>query len=287
MTELIDRARREVVCGRVSVIVPTRNSARTVKRCLESVRGQTFPDIELIVVDNASTDGTVDIAGGLADTVCGLGRERSEQRNIGAALATGEHLLFLDSDQVLEPTVVADAVDVFERDGRVGLLVIPELERGSGFYVRCRALEKRLYLGDAAAEAARVYRATAFSDAGGFDEALTGPEDYDLADRVLAQGWRRARVDAIVWHEEEAIRFSDSFRKKRYYGRALPRYYATRPALARARTTRVSLLKHGGLLLQQPREGLGLVALKCLDALGLALGAASAWWSAWRAPSRS
>ena len=67
----------------VSVVVPTRNNARTIRPCLQSVRDQTYPHVELIVVDNDSTDETFDVATELADVALTGGPERSAQRNLG------------------------------------------------------------------------------------------------------------------------------------------------------------------------------------------------------------
>ena len=125
---------------RVSLIVPTRNSARTLAACLESCRNQTHPDVEVIVVDNSSTDGTIEIAQALADRTFDQKPERSAQRNRGAAESTGEIVVFIDSDMVLEPTVVADAVAVFERRPEVGAVIIPERSFGEGFFASCRVL---------------------------------------------------------------------------------------------------------------------------------------------------
>ena len=116
---------------RVSLIVPTRNSARTLAACLESCNNQTHEDVEVIVVDNSSTDGTVEIAHELADLVLDQKPERSAQRNRGAAESTGDIVVFIDSDMVLEPTVVADFVEVFERRPEVGAVIIPESTEGS------------------------------------------------------------------------------------------------------------------------------------------------------------
>ena len=81
----------------VSVVVPTRNNERTIESCLASVREQTHPAIELIVVDNGSDDATWAIAERFAHRVVAGGPERSAQRNLGIALATGPWLLWLDS----------------------------------------------------------------------------------------------------------------------------------------------------------------------------------------------
>src|ERR1051325_3857701 len=94
----------------VSVIVPTRNSAQTLEACLASVRRQSHPSIELVVVDRMSTDQTLAIAARFADIVENYGVERSSQRNRGAELAHGEYLLFIDSDMILTDEVVTSCI---------------------------------------------------------------------------------------------------------------------------------------------------------------------------------
>ena len=101
-----DRASAPVV----SVVVPTRNNRRTIEACLQSVRAQTYSAIELITVDNSSTDGTDEISRRIADVATTAGPERSAQRNLGFELARGEWVLWLDSDMVLPPTAVAVAM---------------------------------------------------------------------------------------------------------------------------------------------------------------------------------
>src|ERR1700694_2047383 len=109
----------------VSAIVTTRNSAATLEACLSSIRKQTHPEVELIVVDNGSTDATVEIASRYADSVVQVGPERSAQRNHGARLATGAQLLFIDSDMELAPDVVADCLATLESTG-MPAVIIPE-----------------------------------------------------------------------------------------------------------------------------------------------------------------
>ena len=71
----------------VSVIIPTRDSDRTLESCLSSIRAQSYAPIEIIVVDNHSTDRTLRIAISHCDVVETFGPERSAQRNRGANLA--------------------------------------------------------------------------------------------------------------------------------------------------------------------------------------------------------
>ncbi|HUV83592.1 MAG TPA: glycosyltransferase family A protein [archaeon] len=67
--------------GLVSVIVPTRNSASTIEMCLRSIKKQTYLDIEIIVVDNYSEDGTTEIAKEYGTMVFNKGSERCAQVN--------------------------------------------------------------------------------------------------------------------------------------------------------------------------------------------------------------
>src|SRR5438067_8925335 len=95
----------------VSVIVPTRNSARFLPACLDSVTRQSYRRIEIIVVDNHSTDGTDQIARLYTSKVFECGPERSAQTNFGARQAKGEYLYKVDSDFVLDSNVVQSCVE--------------------------------------------------------------------------------------------------------------------------------------------------------------------------------
>ena len=198
----------------VSVIVTTRNSGQTLEPCLRSIRAQTHAATELVVVDNHSSDDTLEIANRYSDTVAAIGPERSAQRNHGALLATGDLLLFIDADMVLDPHVVAEGSRLLT-DG-VPAVIIPEETVGEGFWTACRALERGCYNGDDTIEAARFYTRAAFADAGGFDAQLNGGEDWDLSRRV-ARGRRLPRTRAIIHHDEGRTRLRTVYRKRRYY----------------------------------------------------------------------
>jgi len=261
---------------RVTIVVPTRNAARTLERCLASIRTQSYSDAELVVVDNSSADATPEIAARYADHYAVRGPERSAQENYGWRAGTGAIVGFIDADMVLEPEVVREAVSAFDGDPGLGALVIPELAFGDGFFARCRALEKRARLGDAGVEAARLFRRSVLEQVGGYDEALTAFEDWDLADRVTAAGYRIGRVSSLVWHDEGRLQLRGAYRKWRYYGRWLPAYRA-RPS-ARSR----SLSRFLGSVLEEgpPRYVAGLIVLKAVEAAGMIVGAAEGRWSA-------
>ena len=96
----------------VSFVVPTCNSARTIAACVLSLRTQTYPDVEIVVVDNESTDDTAERAPSAgADRVITAGPERCAQRNRGARDSPGEIVVFIDSDMVMEPALAAQIVE--------------------------------------------------------------------------------------------------------------------------------------------------------------------------------
>src|SRR5256885_5349262 len=94
----------------ISVIIPTKNSEQTLRECLSSVRAQTYRNFEIIVVDNFSSDSTVALAKQYADLVLQGGPERSSQVKLGVANSKGDFVYKIDSDFVLEPTVLEKAV---------------------------------------------------------------------------------------------------------------------------------------------------------------------------------
>jgi glycosyltransferase involved in cell wall biosynthesis len=256
---------------RVSVVVPTRNSERTIERCLRSVRHQSAAVVELVVVDNDSGDGTAAIAAAIADVVVRAGPERSAQRNLGASVASGDTLLFVDADMVLETGVCAE-VAALVADGAAAV-VVPERSFGDGFWARCKALEKQVVLGDPAVEAARGFTRAAFESVGGYDESLTACEDWDLADRLTAAtGAVPTRTGACIWHDEGRLGLTDTFDKKRYYGRWVHDWAGRPPAHRRRRAVGAAARR----MAPHPITAAGLVVMKSVEATGFALGARSA-----------
>ena len=256
---------------KVSFVVPTKDSARTLESCLASLRGQTHDDMETIVVDNASSDATPDIARRLADRFEVRGPERSAQRNHGTACSTGDVVIFVDSDMVLEPHLAAATVAAFTASPDIGALVIPERSFGDGFLTRCRVLEKDLYVGDDRVEAPRAFRRPVIEALGGWAETLVAAEDWDLADRTVEAGVGIGRVDAWIWHDEGRLRLRTTFRKKRYYGRWIDLYLSTRSGGGR-KFARTALLSQPGRLARHPLLTAGLFVLKATEATGLVLG---------------
>ena len=256
----------------VSFVVPTKNAGRTLRACLESLRDQDHGATEIVVVDNGSSDDTVEIARSLADIVVLQGPERSAQRNAGARRARGDVLVFVDADMVLEPGIARECADTLQRDRSLGALVLPELSFGTGFLARCRGLEKELYLGDDRVEAARAFRREAFEGAHGYDEEMNAFEDWDLPDRVRAGGWRIGRVASRIWHDDGTISMIRQFRKKRYYGEQSGRYLARHHTPRRRHLSRSRLLARPTKFVRRPHLTLGLAALKAAEFSGLAVG---------------
>ncbi|MDE6320030.1 MAG: glycosyltransferase, partial [Lachnospiraceae bacterium] len=96
---------------KISVIVPVYNSIDCLEKCVHSLCAQTYVDLEILLIDDGSTDGTAELMEELAKTDSRIRVRHKENggassaRNAGIALATGEYLAFADSDDYLEPYV--------------------------------------------------------------------------------------------------------------------------------------------------------------------------------------
>src|SRR5271168_4329980 len=209
----------------VSVTLVTYNSGRFIKRCLESVLEQKYPNLEVIVVDNASTDGTVDLLEQFEDRC----RIHYNDENIGFAaaqnqaigLAGGEWVLTLNPDVLLLENFIQALVDTGQFDPRVGSVcgklltirasfdlpdkplvdstgiyftpMLRHLDRGSQEVDNGHYLQHEYVFG--ATAAAALYRRGMIEDVAIGDEFFDPDffvyrEDADVAWRAQLMGWR-------------------------------------------------------------------------------------------------
>lgn len=259
----------------VSVIITTRNEEKNIEGCLISIEKQTYSNIECIVVDNASRDYTKTIARRYKTAVYDKGPERSAQRNYGAKVAKGMYVLFLDADMELDPQVVSQSVEQ-----KSSAVIIPERSVGGGYWTKCKILERKFYEGIEWMEAARFYDKKIFRSLHGFDEHLTGPEDFDLSQRVITKYGISSvsRVRAYIYHHEGRIILADLLRKKWYYGKKMSLY------VTKAENTAFSakqinpfyryllFFRRPGMLLSDPVHAAGMILMKTLELVALAGG---------------
>jgi glycosyltransferase involved in cell wall biosynthesis len=261
---------------KVSVIVPTKNVERTMERCLRSIAAQSWGNVELVVVDNFSTDSTFEVAQQYADTAVQAGPERSAQRNLAIDLATGDYILWIDADMVLTPRVIEDAMDYALARDLTGVF-IPEVTVGDGFWTACRALERKCYVGVEMIEAPRLIKRSWFVENGGFVADVAGQEDAELRMRMLDQGVPMGHIETYILHDEGRMTFADIMRKRYYYGKSLPAYNRAQPGAIskQGAATLQAMVKGLPILAGDPVHGAALVGLRACEAVAYAAGAAS------------
>ncbi|KKQ51516.1 MAG: putative beta-1,3-galactosyltransferase [Microgenomates group bacterium GW2011_GWC1_38_12] len=190
----------------VSVIIPAYNEEKVIEGLIDSIKKQSHKRIETIVVDDASVDKTVEIAKKFTKLVFTRRHaERSVQRNYGASKAGGEYFLFLDADMELTSDVESVA---------------------SNYWEKVKAFERSFYNieGDKITDAARFFPREAFEKVGGYDESITGPEDWDLPDTIRNIGYKIGRINSIIYHYERINSPFKIARKKFYYALKSHRY---------------------------------------------------------------
>jgi glycosyltransferase involved in cell wall biosynthesis len=179
----------------VSVIIPTYNRDWMLKEAIDSVLGQDFPDFEVIVIDDGSTDNTLAILepfGRAIRVLQQVNRGVSAARNRGIAAASGQLLAFLDSDDLWLPQKLSRQVDFFNTNAEARICQTEEIWIRNGARVNPKRrhhkfsgmiFERSLAL-CLVSPSAVMCRRTLFDAVGLFDEALPACEDYDLWLRV-------------------------------------------------------------------------------------------------------
>jgi glycosyltransferase involved in cell wall biosynthesis len=195
---------------KVSVVVPTYNSERTLSKCLKSVQNQSYPYHETIVVDNFSHDNTINVAKSFGAIIIQRKCNPAAARNVAVASSTGQHVLFLDSDQVLSAGVIEECVEKSAAVG-AGMVRIIEVFVGKGFWSRCSAVWKNSYekvertywhKQNILRGEPRFFIKEQIVRTGMFNERLLWGEDYDLYERMKKMGIKEATCESVLYHFE-------------------------------------------------------------------------------------
>jgi len=203
----------------ISVVIPTLNSQKYLEQCLFSIRNQAVTEVETIVVDGFSKDGTWDIVQSFDSILVKRRCNVSEARNVGLELAQGDFILFLDSDQVLSRGVLSECIQLC-REGKVDSVILPEESIGDSFWARCIVFENQVKIIVSGKELPRFFRTSAVRSVGGYDAGLIFGEDLDLMIRLERAGFKVGRVRGRVYHFEPSS-FSRIVMKYFTYGKNL------------------------------------------------------------------
>ncbi len=264
----------------VSIIIPAWNEEKNIGRLLQSIQGQSYKNIETIVVDDGSTDKTAQIAKKLGARVFKRARhERSVERNFGATKAKGEYLIFLDGDMELTNDVIKDCVETAMKS-EYKLLVIPERTVGNNFIARVRNFEREMYMGDFSIEVARLFDTKVFKEFNGYDPKLTGPEDYDLPYRISKKYEIGRSHEYILHHEEDNnATLGKLLARKYYYAKKGALYAKKHPELLSSQGNllfRRAYFKNWKKFIQKPVLGMSFILIRILETVWAVVGYISA-----------
>lgn len=217
---------------KLSAVITTRNEEDNIANCIrafDAVRDA----VEIIVVDNASTDGTQRLARELGAQVYEKGPERSAQRNFGWRHAAADWIVVLDADMILPQDLVDEILERVSGPSRQPddprAFWIPEVRTGTGLRTKARNFERSFYDGTAI-DALRLFHRSVLEATGGYDENLiAGPEDWELDIRVLATGARCEVLKHHLVHNEKKLSFRRMLEKKAYYSKSMAAYRAKWP----------------------------------------------------------
>lgn len=211
----------------ISFVIPVKNDAVRLDRCLASIRRNTFPgsEVEIVVADNGSVDDSAAVAARHGARVLSLpGLRLGALRNRAADAAAGRILAFVDADHEIVEGWIAAAVESLARPEvtAVGAPCWPPtpatwVQRA---YDRLRRHTDGLHRTEWLGSGNLAVRTAAFREVGGFDTSLETCEDVDLCRRLLGAGhgvWTDGRLRNI--HFGDPATLGDVFRGERWRGR--------------------------------------------------------------------
>jgi glycosyltransferase involved in cell wall biosynthesis len=184
---------------KASIVIPCHNSARFIGETAESAFAQTLADLEVVFVDDGSSDGTRDlIRRAIAEhperaarLICQEDSGLAAARNRGIAEARGRYILPLDSDDLLDPRMVADCAAILDGDESVALVYTDREDFGDVqqiFSVGGYELGRLKYFNQIGYSS--LYRRSVWEAIGGYRVNVSGLDDWDFWVAAALRGFR-------------------------------------------------------------------------------------------------
>jgi glycosyltransferase involved in cell wall biosynthesis len=246
----------------VSIIIPAFNSEKTIGKCLQSVRDQTYSNLETIVVDCGSRDGTVEIADGFGVKIIKIDTpSMTKQTNMGAAASKGKYLYRLDSDVVLSNSHVNECVIKCEEEGLDAVATYWGPDPSIGYWAKIRKFEKDCYKYDLSRVVARFYRRDVFERIGGYREDIVAGEDYDIQNRLLSIGCKIGTAETEGLHLGEPKSIGEILKKQYFYGKTIHAFLEKNgtTGLVQFSPFRISLMRNWRKFLSNPELTIGFI----------------------------
>ena len=206
----------------VSVVIPTKNSADFIDRSIVSILNQSYLDIELIVVDNYSSDSTKKRVLPFVDMFLEKGPERTAQANYGISKATGEIIYLTGSDMTRDYDFIKEAVAKIQEGYDAVYMSVKTDMDVNHFWGKVKALERESYIGTFI-ESTRFFKKSVWEALGGFDEELVQLEE-DFQHRLDNAGYKTGRINSREYHLHEDNSLAKIFKKAFYYGKFMKAY---------------------------------------------------------------
>ena len=260
----------------ISVVIATFNSRRRIEKCLLSIKKQTYPNLEIIVVDSLNYDSQEQKkCKAIIERYAKYyqdGPERSIQRNRGIDEADGEYVLVIDQDMYLTSQVIAECCD--KLNGHIAL-TIPEISIGFGYWAKCIALERYIstYLEKGLNECCRFFKKKDALSVGGYDPRMVGVEDSDFHNKMGEKG-KIGKIKNYINHDEGNMDFWTRIKKRYYYSKSSKDYIKKYSffALRQFFPIKPAYFKHWKVLLKNPKVTIGMFFLKGSETIALFLG---------------
>lgn len=197
----------DMVKNLVSVVIPAFNGAEFIGQTIESILAQTWPAVEVLVVDDGSTDGTPEVVERFGDHVRLLQQKNSgtpAARNLGLKHAKGEFFAVLDQDDLWLPQKLARQIPRFREDPKIGLVyariefVLLSTGTVTDTYFPADELNVHDLLGHKVLPVqTMLFRRSALDQIGPFDVSLPGTDDWDIGIRMAAE-FRMLGIDEVL-----------------------------------------------------------------------------------------